>query len=152
MIPVTQTKVVIKDSQDEIVVHGNCYAAAIASMIELPITEVPNVEVFFHLPAGSSYWQEVMLTFLESKGFELSTDDRFRVFHDGNFGVENGMRGHYMLECKNKYYLVSGRSKRGFSHMVIYKNGTLAHDPHPSRDGVETIDYIQTIEKSTKNS
>ena len=148
MIPVTQTKVVIKNSKDEIVVHGNCYAAAIASILELPLTEVPNVEVFFHLPIDSTYWSEVMLTFLESKGYELCVDDRFRVFHDGNFGVDNGMRAHWLLECENKYYLVSGRSKRGFSHMVIYKNGKLAHDPHPSRDGVETIDYIQTLMKA----
>jgi hypothetical protein len=145
MIPVTQTKVVVKNSKEEIVSHGNCYAAAIASMIDLPLWEVPNVEVFFHMPLESTYWQEVMLTFLESKGFELCCDDRFRVFHDGTYGIDKGMRAEWVAECKDKYYLVSGKSPRGFSHMVIYKNGRLAHDPHPSRDGVTTIDTIQTI-------
>ncbi len=37
MIPVTQTKVVVKNSKDEMVVRGNCFAAAIASIMELPI-------------------------------------------------------------------------------------------------------------------
>ena len=49
MIPVTQTKVSVIKSTGETVVYGNCYAAAIASMLELPITEVPNVEVLFYL-------------------------------------------------------------------------------------------------------
>lgn len=52
MIPVTQTKIVIKDVNGNRVVHGNCYAACIASILEVPITEVPNVEVFFHLDNG----------------------------------------------------------------------------------------------------
>lgn len=47
MTPVTQTKVVVKNSKGNTVVNGNCYAAAIASMLDVPITEVPNIEVFF---------------------------------------------------------------------------------------------------------
>lgn len=98
MTPVTQTKVVIKNNKGETVTHGNCYAAAIASIIGLPITEVPNVEVFFHLPPDSCYWLEVMLTFLESKGYELCSDDRFRVFHDGQFGLDKGLRAQWLTE------------------------------------------------------
>ena len=40
MIPVTQTKVVVRNSEDKIIVNGNCWAAAIASILELPLTEV----------------------------------------------------------------------------------------------------------------
>jgi hypothetical protein len=146
MIPVTQTKVVVKKSNGEQVVRGNCYAAVVASILELPIEEVPNVEVFFHIP-NSGYWNEVMLTFLQSKGYELCTDGRFKVFHDGRFGVEEGKRFEYLQYCENKYYLVTGKSVRGVHHICIYKNGKLVHDPHPTREGLETIEDFQTLER-----
>lgn len=145
MIPVTQTKVVVRNSKGEDVVRGNCYAAAIASMLELPITEVPNVEVFFHMPEDSSYWQEVMLTFLQSKGWELCSDDRFKVFHDKEFGGEQ--RDDIMAALWGKYYLVTGESPRGVSHICIYQNGRLAHDPHPSREGLLTEKWFQVLER-----
>lgn len=38
-------------------------------------------------------------------------------------------------------YIVSGKSPRGISHVVIYINGKMIHDPHPSGAGVfETED------------
>ncbi len=33
-------------------------------------------------------------------------------------------------------YIVSGLSPRGVRHVVIYVNGQLVHDPHPSQSGV----------------
>jgi hypothetical protein len=150
MTPITQTKVVVKNSKGEVVIHGNCYAAAIASMIDLPISEVPNVEVFFHLPLESSYWNEIMLTFLNSKGWELCADDRFRVFHDGTYGVDKGKRAEWLKELRGQYYFVTGKSPRDVSHICIYKNGKLAHDPHPTREGLITEETFQTLE-DTKN-
>ena len=155
MIPVTQTKVVVKNEKGEEVVRGNCYAACIASILEVPITEVPNVEVFFHLDNG--YWNEVMLTFLQSKGWELCSDDMLKRFHGNDPKLyirgfdfkgtdENGWIPEY-YEYKDKYYLVSGKSPRGVHHICIYKNGELVHDPHPSRDGLVSLDYFQTLEK-----
>ena len=153
MIPVTQTKVVVKNSKGEEVVRGNCFAACIASILEVPITEVPNVEVFFHLDTG--YWSEVMLTFLETKGWELCTDEMLKRFHpnqstpkgfDFRGTDENGYIPEY-YDYKDKYYLVSGKSPRGVHHICIYKNGELAHDPHPSREGLVTLEYFQTLEK-----
>lgn len=150
MIPVTQTKVVVKNSKDEFIVRGNCYAACIASIMELPISEVPNVEVFFHIDNG--YWAEVMHTFLESKGWELCTDDVYKRFHKDIFGYdfngtdENGKIKYY-YECVDKYYLVSGKSVRGVHHTCIYRNGKLVHDPHPTKEGLLTLETFQTLEK-----
>jgi hypothetical protein len=146
MIPVTQTKVVVKNSKGEEVVRGNCYAACIASLLEVPIDQVPNVEVFFHIE-DSSYWQEVMLTFLNSKGWELSSDHRFRVFHNEEIGVEEGKREEWIKELTDKYYLVSGKSQRGVYHICIYQNGKLVHDPHPTKEGLLTETYFQVLEK-----
>lgn len=146
MIPVTQTKVVVKNSKDEEVIRGNCYAAAIASILELPIDQVPNVEVFFHIDNG--YWQEVMLAFLASKGWDLCSDHRFKVFHDENYGFED--REKWLEDCKDKYYLVSGKSPRGVYHICIYQNGKLVHDPHPTKEGLLSEVFFQSLEKENK--
>lgn len=146
MIPVTQTKVVVRNQNDEIVVHGNCYAAAIASIMELPITEVPNVEVFFD--NENDHWIEVMHMFLNIKGWELFTNNDFKVFHDGRYGVEEGIRMKMLQYCVDKYYLVSGPSPRGVKHICIYRNGKLVHDPHPSKDGLLEEEIFQELIKS----
>lgn len=153
MIPVVQTKVVVRNSKDEIVVNGNCYAAAIASIMELPITEVPNVEVFYHLNNG--YYQEVMHTFLESKGWELCSDDRYKVFHpelhsqlrcprDRDF---DDWAADMRMILEDNYYFVSGPSARGVSHITIYKAGEMVHDPHPTKDGILQLLEFQSLQK-----
>jgi hypothetical protein len=147
MIPVTQTKVVVKNSKGEWVIRGNCYAAAIASMLEVPITEVPNVETLFDI--GGTLWAEVMHAFLTHNGWELMTNEDFRVFHDDNHGAELGQRGAMLDYCKDKYYFVSGDTIRGIKHICIYKNGELVHDPHPTKEGLVTLEIFEELIKPT---
>lgn len=145
MTPVTQTKVVVKNSNGEMVVRGNCYAAVIASMLDLPITEVPNVEVLFDLKdTNDTYWVEVMLTFLNKRGLIILTDNDYRVFHDPEYKMVNE-RLDIIRRLKDRYYIVSGQSQRGVSHCCIYKNGNLVHDPHPTREGLLTTEYFEDI-------
>lgn len=144
MIPVMQTKVVVKKSNGEQVVYGNCYAAAIASLIELSIDQVPNVEIFF--PLSDTYWIEVMDKFLRFKGYEINTDKRFENFH--NCVIQNGLNNAiYLSDCYDKYYLISGKSIRGNYHICIYKNGEMIHDPHPAKEGLQTFEVFQTLTK-----
>lgn len=148
MVPVTQTKVNVKNSKDETVVYGNCFAAVIASMLEVPITEVPNVEVFFHM--SHPHWSIIMDTWLKSKGWELWGDDRYRCFHPefANRSMGNDeYLGDACIKLKNNLYLASGLSARGVHHICIYKNGKLVWDPHPSREGLVTFENFQTLEK-----
>jgi hypothetical protein len=145
MIPVTQTKVVVKDSKGNQVVYGNCYAAAIASLLELPITEVPNVETLFKV--NDLLWIQVMDAFLAAQGYELMTNDWFKVFHDGRYGVDDGRRFQMMQYCENKFYLVSGPSIRWVKHICIYKNGSLVHDPHPTKEGLTALEDFQELIK-----
>ncbi len=150
MIPVTQTKVVVKNSAGESIVRGNCFAAAIASIMEVPITEVPNVEVLFDI--GGGYWFEVMNTFLNHHGWEFSTDNRFKVFHDDVYGIETGERETWIKDCTDKLYFASGQSPRGVCHICIFRNGQLVHDPHPTREGILTYDIFESMEKSPVKS
>lgn len=144
MIPIIQTKFALKDKFGFSVQRGNCYAAVIASILEVPITEVPNVEVLFHI---ESYSTEVMHTFLNSLGWDLCTDNRFMVFHDKNYGIDSGTRQQKIEYCKDRYYFVSGQSIRGVKHITIWQNGIMVHDPHPSGDGIETFEHFESLEK-----
>ena len=47
--------------------------------------------------------------------------------------------GEYHPECM---YLASGPSARGCKHMVVYRDGQLLHDPHPSNDGILSVDQV----------
>lgn len=166
MIPVTQTKVVVKNSKDEMIIRGNCYAACIASILEKTIDEIPNVETLFHIEG--SYWAIVMHTYLSSIGWEICADDMFKRFHPndptvtpsgfsfrGLTDVPKGDKREFIpsyYEYKDRYYLVSGKSSRGISHMCIYQNGKLIHDPHPTREGLLTLEYFEELYKIESNA
>lgn len=141
MIQVTQTKVSIHTTLGESVQNGNCFAAVVASILEVPITEVPNVETLFHI---EGYWMEVMCRFLNSKGYELREDNRFRVFHPKH---ENELPQKLKQELNKQFYLVTGKSPRGINHVCIYQNGVMVHDPYPTREGLLTENYFEVIEK-----
>jgi hypothetical protein len=145
MIPVIQTKMVVKNSKGEMIVRGNCLAACIASLLEMPISEVPNIETLYGI--DDNYYWEVLWRWLGHLGYELSTDDRFRVYHDKEY-----LKGDYRQIdelrrfLKDKYYLISGKSPRGIQHVCIYQNGKLIHDPHPTKEGILTEEYFESLE------
>lgn len=147
MIPVTQTKVVVRNSNGDIVVHGNCWAACIASILEVEINQVPNVEVFFDRNDG--FWSHVMDKFLGGKGYEIITDSRYNYYHKlKNDFSQEAVKARQ--ELNDTFYMGYGMSPRGVLHSCIYKNGQLVHDPHPSKDGTEPPTDFQVIEKITK--
>lgn len=148
MVPVTQTKFAIKNSQGEYVSRGNCLAAVVASILELPITEVPNIEVLYDI-GDDSLWSITLHAWLKSKGWELMTDDRYSCFHPKQ--VDLSLSEERLIEIcnelKDDYYLVSGAAARGVRHICIYKSGELIWDPYPTREGLLTTDAFQTLEK-----
>ncbi|GAA4328474.1 hypothetical protein [Flaviaesturariibacter amylovorans] len=159
MIPLTQTKFSLKNAAGEWVQHGNCWATAIASILELPLSEVPNFEVWYEWEDG--LWWYLTDRFLLKKGMKLDTDHRFRVFHMTEaewecFGEAIDAKietpEHYYrlrVELKHEYYFVSGLSARGVSHVTIWKNGVMVHDPHPSRDGILELTRFEYIRPLT---
>ena len=116
MKPVDQTRFYDKDKS----LRGNCMQAAVASILELPLDAVPN---FIEEEAG--FWPS-FTTFLRSRGFI------YLDLHEHPSGPD----------C---FYLASGDSPRAIKHTVIYRNGRLVHDPHPSRAGLLTLDMITLL-------
>lgn len=99
--------------------HGNCQQAAVASLLGLSLAEVPN---FMEQPKGfwQSFWE-----FIASRGL-----------------VAIELSGERHFDC---YHLAYGQSSRGVSHAVVYRSGALAHDPHPSREGLVSVETTVLI-------
>lgn len=115
MIPVKQTTLHDPDNGK----YGDCYRASIASILELPINEVPN----FNAIAKSDetiFWDEVT-KFMESRGLTiLSTQANSGRWLSGD-----------------TYHIISGPSPRNNGyHAVVGHNGQIVFDPHPSNDGL----------------
>ncbi|MCH9647798.1 MAG: hypothetical protein K0U98_06135 [Deltaproteobacteria bacterium] len=108
-------------------VAGDCFAACIASILEISIDEIPRptAEEF---EDWSAYWPRLSES-LASRGFYL-------IF------VKTGAEGCWStdtLVSRGAYWIASGPSPRypGTLHCVVMCGGKQVHDPHPSRLGLE---------------
>lgn len=118
--PVTQSKFGSPAAPEE--EQGDCFGACLASLIHVTLDKVPYMTV--------STWQRVSHRFLAEHHFRMLDLPRDYAKHLG----------------RETYYIVNGKSPRGdFLHAVIYRDGQLAHDPHPSGLGVENISDITVL-------
>ena len=99
---------------------GNCFAACLASVFEIPIEAAPD------LWAGEQrglYWVQIVNDWLKPRGLWYC-DVKF-------LGIS-----------PKGYHLIGGQSARGLSHAVVGFNGEMVHDPHPDGAGlVEVQDF-----------
>lgn len=106
---------------------GNCFSAAIASLFELSLDEVPNFN-----DHGSGWW-DAFADWCAERGL---------------WPIDIAVDGDYYYFTPSGYYIVSGDSPRGdFQHAVIYYDGEMVHDPHPSGDGIMKPRYITLFTK-----
>lgn len=121
MIPVDQTRfydptVPVEEQR------GNCLQAVIASLLELPLDEVPHF-VQDHVDTdGHRDWWESTLAFARSHGWNIHATLP-------------------VTDYPGEHMFVSGPSPRGVDgdglwHVVIYRDGEMVHDPHPDRTGL----------------
>lgn len=120
MTPVTQT--ITGDK-------GNCLQAAVASILDKPLEEVP------HFICYGESWFIALILFMRDFGYEYHGIADGSLLTDPKFN--KGIGG---------YVIGSGMSPRGFSHAVVCKDGEIVHDPHPSRAGVEHIESFYQFE------
>lgn len=99
---VTQT-IIVGDASGR---QGNCLAAAVASLLGLPLDEVPHF-------AEADDWWGAMASFARTHGYAIDRADE-----------------------PPKFGLAFGPSPRGVTHAVVILNGETAWDPHPSRAGL----------------
>lgn len=122
MTPVTQTVFFDPDLPFE-QQRGNCVSAVVASLLDVPIEAVPNfvqIEV-----AGGPHWWWLLHRYLQLMGQQLVP-----------ISLRNPPAG---------FYAVGGLSARAtethpIHHLCVYRDGHLAHDPHPDGRGLLTED------------
>ena len=104
--------------------RGNCWQASVASILEIPLDEVPNIQE----------WDE-----------ELHWFDEFRKWLEqyglGAIGLATGgnitIQGYHIIECK------STTLESGETHVVVGLNQEVVHDPNPNAKSLgEVVDYI----------
>lgn len=120
MKPVMQTK---------LGVGGDCFLACLASLLEIPIETIPEFQ-------NMDAWHTPLISFIESHGCEFYGSAYGRDIKTYSPGIDG-------------YYIVTGGSPRGLArgHSVIYRNGVMVHDPHPSGDGITSESSAYMIER-----
>ena len=116
---ITQTKFHRQPTED---CRGTCQQAATASLLGLQLEDVPN------FMEQESFWGSFG-DFLKSYGL---------VYRD--VSVDEAEAHRYPF-----YYLAYGPSPRGVSHAVVYREGRLEWDPHPSRAGLVRVDILCVV-------
>lgn len=116
MIPIDQTRMAGQGA------GGNCVQACVASMLELAIEDVPH---FLEIAPRPDHWELAFDDWLEMRGI-----------------ISVRMQGHYIFEG---FYLATGATARGTRHMCVYRDGYLAHDPHPSKSGLLDVDCTRIL-------
>ena len=115
---------------------GNCVAACVATILGLPLAQVPHF-IEFGIAYGDSEdvkevshgnnWWAMMLGFLAGRGLWVVELD---TVTDAD---------------PDEFVLVAGMSPRGVVHQVVYREGRLWHDPHPSRAGVLDVREVLAV-------
>jgi hypothetical protein len=90
---------------------GNCFAACLASILEIPLTSIPDFTDRNFLPALSDFLLPFDLYYAQ-----ISPDDE--IFKR-------------MSKFGDLWHTIEGISVRGGLHACVGRNGVLVHDPHP---------------------
>lgn len=110
-------------------VYGSCMITCYASYLDFDVNSCPQFQFLFGCNKPEGFWDLAVGLWLKCHGYN-------RVYSRTPPEIED-------------YYFACGLSPRGIGHMVIYKDGVLFHDPHPSNGGVE-VDYYEYLDKIKK--
>lgn len=90
--------------------NGNCLAACVASLLEIPIESVPNFADF------GTGWFGSLAEYLKLYNLAIWSFPREKT--------------------PGYYHIVMGQTVRGTYHCVVAHGREMAHDPHPSKAGL----------------
>lgn len=101
--------------------RGNCLAACIATIFGVPLDALPD------FLEGS--WKKKLQDWSAERGYTAA------------FLVMPTPMLFQLAEDLNGPLIMCGSSPRGRKHATVWDKGQPFHDPHPSRDGLNTKDY-----------
>lgn len=99
--------------------QGNCLSACVATFLGRPLDQVPHFAEY--APDRKDAWWDCLIGYMAGHGYwpiDLPT-------------INDGVPGEQLF--------VMGMSPRGVCHQVLYIDGELWHDPHPSRAGITDV-------------
>jgi hypothetical protein len=105
--------------------HGNCLMACVASLTGVPLDALDDLYTA-EQRTPDRHWWAVFTDALNAHGWHAAY-----VRQDGI--VPAG------------YAIGSGVSPRDLRHAVVVKDGKLAHDPHPSGEGVREVEAYYVL-------
>lgn len=108
-------------------VLGNCFPTVIACFLDL---DSPEDVIQIQEKYKEDDWNNQLQKWLQEKGWAWKSIDSH--LYDDSF------------------YTVTGKTNRGASHICIYKNGELYHDPNPINEGLLSEDIFETFVKEAK--
>lgn len=118
----------LDEDNDKIKSEDNAYATVIACFLDLDNVE-DCIQIQEHFPNEKNEkdvsWMLVLSYWLEERGYDWGSMDNHLL--DGS------------------HYIVIGESFRGTTHVCIYKDGVLWHDPHPDGTGLLTEELFEYI-------
>lgn len=138
MTPVDQTIVSSLDGT----IHGNCFPACLASLLDCSLEEVPPLQ-----DMGEKYIQPFW-DFLNQRGYDF---DGSYVFNEAR--GRNWMHLNSVSQGIDRYFIVGGKSHRPHvtrGHACIMRDGNIVHDPHPSRAGILVVEMAWMITRQNK--
>jgi len=109
--------------------YGNCVQACVASLMNLPISQVPHFVMY------KNRMMDVMRDFCNLHGYKFS--GIVKNPSECDICCFKGVDG---------FCIVGGKSPRNkYGHAVIYRNGEPFFDVHPSNDFTQSIDNLYLI-------
>lgn len=118
MKPVLQTKFASKDEEGKWLARGNCLQAAVASIFELDLDDVP----YFDMAAADDGWWTALWIWLRARNIEVHYE---RITRPGGW-----------LPLSAPYLLVGPSPRGDFAHVVVAQDHEVIHDPHPDATGL----------------
>ena len=119
MIPVDQDRFGLPD--------GNCLAACVASLLELPLAEVPHF-------AGER-WRADLDEWLRARGL-------WALMFVPGAATSLAEASAWLDATVSGFCIVSGQAARGLLHATVWRGGDLVHDPHPDRAGLLDVEDV----------
>lgn len=123
--------------QSRIGPDGDCLPACVASILELPLAEVPHFNLLF-----GKDWESGLRLFLRRFGLDAVL-------------VEWASVERWLGGSERTYSIVSGTTEAGRLHSVVYRANVMVHDPAPAPipfvgDPVDVILFV-TRDPSRRN-